>query len=357
MAPWGRSGGIIHERRSRADGSPKWRRSLAGLVIDLRDRFLGCLVGGAVGDALGAPYEGLWSHSIPDEEGLLAEFGEYEGYPRGQYSDDTQLTVATVEAIVGAGEISPAEIAAAIAKLWKHESVIGPGGACTRAAHAFLKTGDWTTCGAPVGQAGNGTAMRTVALGLYFIDCPESLPDAVADVSRITHRDPRSVAGGVAVAKAGQLLAKQAAKLPQFFDEIASAMAPYDAGFAELVRRLPDRLSQPTQDAILAISRAGTDKPDFDAPIITPFVIPSVLASLWCLLRYPDSWASAVVAAIRLGGDVDTLGAIVGSLAGIRHGFSGIPGHLAESVVNADRLQSLALRYYSLVKLKGSGSP
>ena len=47
-------------------------------TIDLRSRFLGCLLGGAVADALGAPFEGLWSHSIPDEPALLADFGEFE---------------------------------------------------------------------------------------------------------------------------------------------------------------------------------------------------------------------------------------------------------------------------------------
>src|ERR1700736_5102940 len=101
--------------------------------VPLRDRFLGCLLGCAVGDALGAPYEGLWSHSIPDAETLLAGFGEFEGYPPGQYTDDTQLSVATVKSILRTRSVSPPDIARSIARLWKHQSVIGPGGACTHA--------------------------------------------------------------------------------------------------------------------------------------------------------------------------------------------------------------------------------
>src|SRR3984893_16809153 len=131
-----------------------------------------------------------------------SRFGEFEGYPLGQYTDDTQLSVATIQAIVEARDVVPAEIARSIARLWKKESVVGPGGSCTRAAHTFLKTGDWSKCGAPVGQAGNGTAMRTAVVGLFFVNDPDRLPAVVADVSRITHHDPRSVAGGVAVAKA-----------------------------------------------------------------------------------------------------------------------------------------------------------
>jgi ADP-ribosyl-[dinitrogen reductase] hydrolase len=108
--------------------------------IELRDRFLGCLLGCAVGDALDAPFEGVWSRSIPDVDSLLAGFAEFEGYPLGQYTDDTQLSVVTVRAILKSGDVVPAEIACSLARLWKRSSVIGPGGACTKEAHAFLVT-------------------------------------------------------------------------------------------------------------------------------------------------------------------------------------------------------------------------
>lgn len=290
-------------------------------VLDLRDRFAGCLLGCAVGDALGAPYEGLWADSIPEAESLLATFHEIDGYPLGQYTDDTQLSVATVEAIVDLGDFSAAAVARSIASLWKTQSVIGPGGACTRAAHAMLKTGDWTTCGAPIGQAGNGTAMRMAVVGLYFMHDVQQLSAAAADISRITHHDPRSVAGGVAVAKAAQLLASGQEIPPrQFCDAIAGVMAPYESDFADLVHELPHLLHVDPAIAVQEIAWAGAARPEFDQPIITPYVVPTVLAALWCLLRNPNSWPTAVASAIRLGGDVDTLGAIVGALTGARLG-------------------------------------
>jgi ADP-ribosylglycohydrolase len=130
---------------------------------------------------------------MPNREALLWDFGEVEGYPREQYT-----TLATLKSIVRRGRLAPADIARSIASLWKTQSVVGPGGAYTFAANTFLRTRDWKTCGAPVGQAGNGTAMRTAALGLYFVADSEYLAEGVADVSRITHQDPRSVAGGIA---------------------------------------------------------------------------------------------------------------------------------------------------------------
>ncbi len=219
-------------------------------TLDLKSRFLGCLVGCAVGDALGAPFEGYWEHQLPRRKALLRGFAEVEGYPRGQYTDDTQLTLATIESIIRQGELVPADIARSIAALWKNHTVVGPGGSCTFAANAFLKTRDWTTCGAPVGQAGNGTAMRTAALGLYFLRDPERLPATVADVARITHKDPRSLAGGVVIAKAAQLLATlDIVDAGSFCGSIADAILPYEPRFADLIQDLPSRLKEDEETA------------------------------------------------------------------------------------------------------------
>jgi ADP-ribosylglycohydrolase len=280
----------------------------------------------------------------------MRQFAEFEGYPRGQFTDDTQLTIATIGSILKVGDISPAHIARSIASLWKKQAVIGPGGACSHAATTFLRTGDWTKCGAAEGQAGNGTAMRTAALGLFFLREPERLPATVADVSRITHQDPRSIAGGMAVAKAAQLLATEPINDPQpFCQAIAEPIAPYAPAFAGMVSRLPDLIREPPEVAVRVIAWSGMDRPEFDTPIITPFVIPTVLAALWCLLRHLDSWSRAVASAIRLGGDVDTLGAIVGALSGVQQGVHAIPQQLRETVQQSLQLQKLAMRYHALV--------
>src|ERR1043166_3300515 len=95
---------------------------------ELSERVLGCVLGGAVGDALGAPFEGLWGRCIPAPAVLLAGYGEYEGFPRGQYTDDTQLTVATLRSIVRLGHLDPEHVARSIDRLWRTQEVVGPGG-------------------------------------------------------------------------------------------------------------------------------------------------------------------------------------------------------------------------------------
>ncbi|MEQ8635041.1 ADP-ribosylglycohydrolase family protein [Gimesia maris] len=305
---------------------------------------LGTLLGGAVGDAMGAPFEGLWADSIPSADSLAASFHEYHGYPNGQYTDDTQLTLATIQSIVEQNDIVVADVARQIAELWRHHSVIGPGGACTQAAERYLATGDHRNMGAPVGQAGNGTAMRTAALGLWF-DSNESLISVVADVSRITHQDSRSVAGGVAIAMAAKLLSSASDINPHSFCKIlADACHDINSEMSDLLQLLPNHLND--EAAMDFIAHAGQRTPEFEKPIITPFVIPTVLASIYSILTCPESWLEAVTFAVRLGGDVDTLGAIVGALAGARHGIDSIPQNLIDCLQDSRDIEVLATRYH-----------
>lgn len=326
-------------------------------MIDLTAKVRGCLLGGAVGDALGAPFEGLWSETIPDQDELLAGYALYEGFPPGQYTDDTQLTLATVESIVRCGHINLPDIARSIFQLWRTEGVIGPGGACSQASRQYFQTQNWQTCGAPVGNAGNGTAMRTAILGLWFLHHPEPLASSVAQISQITHHDPRSIAGGVAIAQAARLLSQPAEISPlEFCASIAETIEPIEASFANHIRELPRLIRIEDAPALEFIAWAGMHFPEFDRPIITPFVIPTVLASLWCVLKFGESWSAAVSAAIKLGGDVDTLGAIVGGLMGAKLGETAIPPHLVQQVVQADHIRALAIGYVGHIRRKaGSG--
>jgi hypothetical protein len=95
------------------------------LAADFTERVLGCVLGGAVGDALGAPFEGLWSRCIPEPAALLADYAEFEGYSRSQYTDDTQLTIATLRFVIRLGRIDPQHIARSISRLWRSQEVVG----------------------------------------------------------------------------------------------------------------------------------------------------------------------------------------------------------------------------------------
>jgi ADP-ribosyl-[dinitrogen reductase] hydrolase len=313
-----------------------------------RSIITGALVGGAVGDALGAPFEGLWSDDIPTSESLIASYHEFHGYPTGQYTDDTQLTLATIRSIIENGDVDIPHIAKSIADLWRYQSVIGPGGACTRAAEYFLRTGKHHGMGAPVGQAGNGTAMRTAALGLWFGEDRESLVSVVAEISRLTHQDPRSVAGGVAIALAANLISYDPSiDASDLCTTLADAINQLNDELSGLLRKLPGQICEP--DVKQLIASAGQPSAEFAVPIITPFVIPTVLAAVYCIITYRNSWTDAVAAAVRFGGDVATLGSIVGELAGAAHGIEGIPSNLVADLQDTELIQAIAVRYHALI--------
>ena len=78
------------------------------------------------------------------------------------------------------------------------------------------------------------------------------------------------------------------------------------------------------------ISRAGLPPDHRDMWLgISPFVVGSVLWSLYAFLRHPDDYMAAVCTAIAVGGDVDTTAAMTGAIAGARVGLHGIPAELA----------------------------
>jgi ADP-ribosylglycohydrolase len=355
-APWHHRGdgwGIyVNHISSQAD-----RLSLS---VHLKDRVAGCLMGSAVGEALAAPFVGEWGHAIPSMHKLTEQFQPYsrcEDFPAGQFSDKTQLMLACVEAIVVAEGIRPALVAQAMAELWATGKLVSPNVNLTRSLAKFHRTGNWRDCGAPEGYADSGPAARSGALGLYFIDGPDHLPETVANLARITHADERSVAGAVAIAKAAQTLAHDPNISPcDFAESIALSIEAFDDSFAELVRQVPDIALLPARSALKAMASAGIFDREFDCPIITSFVIPTVLASLWCVIRFGDDWSKATAAAIKLGGNVDALGAIVGSLVGIRLGINAIPFKLRTCVANSSSINRLS-EDYSLLLLRASSHP
>jgi ADP-ribosylglycohydrolase len=197
--------------------------------------------------------------------------------------------------------------------------------------------------------------MRTSALGLLFIDRPDNLPEAVANISRITHHDPRSIAGGVAIAKATQLLVEDSGiDGSALCHAVGATIKDFHEPFAEYVIGLPNVLTGTEKDRLDYISWAGMRYPEFADPIITPFIIPTVLASLWAVISHPTSWADAVYSAISLGGDVDTLGAIVGGIMGARLGLSNIPDRLVKTVRDSRKAIKLAEMYYLVISKPGN---
>lgn len=316
----------------------------------LRQRFLGSIVGCAVGDALGAPFEGALSSAIrlsPDEH---IRFRKIRGYPLGQYTDDTQLTLATIRAICRAKRVDGAEIAREFVALWQTGEIVSPGMSCSDAVHNMVARGmSWEDAGTPEGRAGNGTAMRAAPIGLWNHAHPGQIERDAATSSIVTHKDSRSVAGTIAVAKAVQLCVNSEAVAPlEFLRDISDSVRETSALFARSVDELIEWHSLEPMEALPLIYAAGSPDIGPSRPgWVTPYVIPTVLCSLYFFLRTPRSFIESVTGAINAGGDTDTVGAITGAISGAFNGISSIPRGLVEDLKDSTDIIALAEEFYS----------
>jgi len=331
---------------------------------EMKDRFRGCLVGQALGDACGFPLEGMPPKRC-QEQASKAVAGKLErseaGFGFGQYTDDTQMAVAIAKSLTEKQTADPEDVAQRFAELWSEGRIVGQGLACRQAVFSIIDGSPWDQAGAPEGRAGNGTAMRTAPVGLFFHQDTEALFKAADEIARITHRDKRSRAGAVAISSAVAHLVQGGDPSPQAVLEPAAALASrLHKDFADLILELGSHFDDPGEDAMKWFTTAGfTDGGTDGWEGITPFVIPTVLGSLYAFLKHPKEYTTAIQFVISCGGDVDTTAAIVGALSGSHLGLSALPD-LAKKVTDRGRnnyndLVALADQLFDLATIKQSG--
>jgi ADP-ribosylglycohydrolase len=307
------------------------RRSLV-----MADRFAGCLVGQALGDALGFVVEGQSSKYCRRylqetvESGLVVDSSRGPYY-FGQYSDDTQLARELMQSYVAKGKFDPEDYARRIAAIFGEERIVGRGQATEQAARRLLQGVPWHEAGTPPPAAGNGSAMRAAPIGLFYDDEPRSLIEASHNQGVITHRDARCSAGAVAISGAVAQVVQGEFDTSRFLPQLAEWTEEIDPSFAGELRRLAQWTALSPEEVYQHISRAGLGidhVPDWQG--ISPFVVSSVLWSLYSFLRSPEDYWETVRTAIAAGGDVDTTAAMAGAISGAYLGLDAVPRSLAK---------------------------
>ena len=316
-----------------------------------RDQFEGALIGCAVGDALGAPLEG-WSReriaklqSVTDCFRPLSRGKDGMRYPNGQYTDDTQLTMAIARSLVVRGAVDGAAIAREFAALWRSGEIVGAGPVAHRAVRRLIEGIPWQDAALPDDLPLNGAAMRIAPVGLWNCDRPDRLADDVATASVVTHRHPVAIDGAMAVATAvAQAVTSSAIETLPFLGLVAASVR--SAGFAGHIEELGDWLQSPEQAALEAIADTG-QRPRARGFGIPALAEPTVLASLYAFLRSPDDYVATIDFALRIGGDVDTIAAIAGAMSGAHNGVDLIPRHLVNGVKDSAEIMDLGERLFS----------
>jgi ADP-ribosylglycohydrolase len=301
------------------------------------DALVGCIIGQALGDALGFVVE-----AEPPEVAeeyvracLLAGRAGERAHPRfgfGQYSDDTQLARELLRSFVESAGWNPAAFAGRLAELFRDGRDVGSGPGTRAAAGRLLRGVPWQESGTPAPYAGNGSAMRAGPFGLLFPGRPDEMLRALREQSRITHLDPRAAAGAVVVAGAVALAIEPGPiDREEFLERLATWAATEDGSVADAVRGLTGWAGLPPDAAARHVHCVGLDPAHTNRWMgISAFVTPSVVWSLYAFLRSPDDYWATICTAIGVGGDTDTMGAIAGAVSGARLGVGAMPDPLVE---------------------------
>jgi poly(ADP-ribose) glycohydrolase ARH3 len=307
-----------------------------------------------VGDALGMPVEN-WSaerirrtFGVPDRMrpaspwlqayavlyGLLKDprrgLGESR-LQRGSYTDDTQMMIALAESLAERGGFDGTDMAARFVADYDPRRGYGPG---TVRALRLLRGGvPWQEAGRRLfggnGSFGNGAAMRAAPIGVFHRNDLLELRRVAQESARITHAHPLGMEGAVLIAFAVALLQDEvpAAFAPEaFLRRLREAAAPLSAEFDGKLGRVEELLrNEPTVEEV--VRALGNDTS----------ALAAVPAALYAVLSRAGSFRDAVVFAVSIGGDTDTIGAMAGALSGALHGVDAIPEEWLETLENGRR--------------------
>lgn len=291
---------------------------------DLRSRVIGCLLGGALGDAWGGAYEGRTgpiSFHVPE---------------RPVISDDTELTLATCESIIESGCVEPANLASHFVRWFRAGRIHGMGSSTLKAMRDLAAGTHWALAGAR-GEyaAGSGAAMRIAPLAFLLDPVNPDHRVIIRDVCRITHHGDEAYVGALAV-----LLA--------IHSVVAGSWSPRTTFLALTRDNLPDsavrdrigQLLQPQLPASEVASRFGA----------SGHAVDSVPLALYCAQSIASNNLADVLAmTVTCGGDTDTIASIAGQVAGTVAGVAAVASGLLAAIHGADNVVAAAHQFANFV--------
>lgn len=301
----------------------------------LRERFAGCLLGLAVGDALGSHFEGQspdWIRSrYPTPEALIADPPSTPWH----YTDDTQMAIGVAEALIKDGEIAEQSLCEAFVE--NYEPYRGYGRGARVILQAMEEGQDckhWANELFPGGSFGNGAAMRVAPVGLLFHRDVDRLWEQARLSALPTHVHPLGIEGAQLLALAVAVaLRDEPFDGPTLWEELRRRAAT-----AEFQDRLQSAEQVQSPDDLLRLGN-GIAAQD------------SVVTSIACFTMHPGSYEEVVAKALLLGGDTDTIAAMAGALAGAHLGVESLPRRFLERLEDEHKgksyLERLAERLFN----------
>lgn len=296
----------------------------------LANKIKGGIYGVATGDALGATVEFMSKEAIANKYGKHTEIiggGWLDLFP-GEFTDDTQMTLAVAEGIIADPENPLNEIGSRFIE-WYNSSPKDIGNIISLALSYYLRTGDWKRAASMTrielhGKvAGNGCLMRTLPISFAYLNDLSRMDSVSRQVATMTHLDIEAELSCV-------FYNRYAACLVESEDKLSSFYKVFDD--------LDEQFRVPEAEKLYSLLKS---LPSLQEENLKPsgYVVDTLLLALSNFLKH-DSFEEILVETVNLGGDADTTGAVVGGLAGTYYGFDAIPHRWVERLMEKVRLDN-----------------
>jgi ADP-ribosylglycohydrolase len=311
--------------------------------MNVISKYKGCLIGAAVGDALGMQTEGLNRDEIASVFGVVRDYGRAPiSYPnrklkKGQYTDDTEQIILLTESIVEANEFD-VEVFATNIKKWGKKLIEKPslnrtvGPTSMQAIKNMLSGACWQDSG--LNSDSCGSAMRVAPIGLLSSDI-DQVVELAALSSRPTHTSTGGVAGAAAIALAVSMNIRDVS-IPELIYKIVSRIKKIDQTLAESIQKL---VTSPAEDF-------------FGKNGVSSSVYETVPASFFIFINHIDSFEDAMITAANIGGDTDSVACMTGAMLGARLGMDAIPRRWVLGLENREYIERLALELSKVLPCK-----
>ena len=338
-------------------------------TITEKDRIRGSLYGFFVGDALGVPVEFLNREVLLNKPiKSMEEYGTHN-QPKGTWSDDSSMVLATIDSMYGNIQLLLNDDFIDYTDLmfnfseWKNKGKYTPEGkvfdigiSTSNAISKFESNNSNPFCGDDnIKSNGNGSLMRILPISIFTHYCinptyefvlKNDSYDVIKKVSSLTHSHDLSIMSCYIysdfIDNYLELLDVKRTydRIRQHFMSIFEGKIKKEYGNLEIYKEYFNRLIY-NNISVLNLKDIKS----------SGFVIDSLEASIWCILT-TNSFSEAVLKAVNLGGDTDTIGALTGALAGLIYGVKNIPKEWINSLQRRTYLDEMVQNYLDLIEFR-----
>ena len=302
----------------------------------MRLKYIDGLMGFVVGDAMGVPLEHKSREELLKKPVTKMLGYGYHNVPEGTWSDDTSLMIATIDSINSKCTVDLDDIALRFVSWLKHadytpeKETFGVGSTCLEAINKYDQQRERPTeCGGTdIKSNGNGSLMRILPIAYYAVEKrlkEFEVLDLVSKVSSITHAHEISIMGCYIYTRFVMFLLNGKDKLSAY----------------NMVRCVDySMFGEDTQKEYERLIKDDISRFELKDIKSSGYVVDTLEACIWLLLK-SENYTEAIIGAINLGEDTDTIAALTGGLAGITFGYESIPENWIEKIARKDYLMDI----------------